>query len=265
MKVSGKTIVVTGAAGGVGKELVLQLLANGAKVAAVDISEERLTAIAKEVNSKSLSTHVCDLSKLEAVEGLFTEIIKIHKTVDGVINNAGIIQPFIKVNELSFKQIEFVMNVNFYGTLYMVKTFLPHLLERPEAHILNVSSMGGFFPVPGQAIYGASKAAIKLMTEALYAELMPTNVNVTLVLPGALETDIAKNSNVDMGTLSSEDAPKMKMTTAKAAAEIIIKSMEKNKFQVFLGKDSKMMNLIYKLNPKAAPKIMYKALKDQLE
>lgn len=266
MKVNGKTIVVTGAAGGVGRELVFQLLEKGATVAAVDISQERLDETAKLANSKNLSVHVCDLSKLESVTNLYNEVLKKHKSIDGIINNAGIIQPFIKVNELTYDKIELVMNVNFYGTLYMVKAFLPHLLKRPEAHILNVSSMGGFFPVPGQAIYGASKAAVKLMTEGLYAELMNTNVHVTLVFPGAIETDIAKNSNVDMGGASEQtEKPKMKMLKASEAADIIITGMEKNKFQVFAGKDSKMMNMIYKFNPKAAPKIMYKALKDRLE
>jgi short-subunit dehydrogenase len=75
------------------------------------------------------------------------------------------------VNELGYEAIERVMNVNFYGTLYMTKTFLPHLLTRPEAHVVNVSSMGGFLPVPGQVIYGASKAAVKLLTEGLHSEL----------------------------------------------------------------------------------------------
>jgi len=266
MKVNGKTIVVTGGAGGVGRQLVLQLLAKGATVAAVDISKERLEETAKLAGSDKLSLHVADLSKLEAVQNLHEEIIAKHNHIDGLINNAGIIQPFIKIQNLDYKKVNQVMNVNFFGTLYMVKAFLPDLLKQPEGHILNVSSMGGFFPVPGQAIYGASKAAVKLLTEGLFAELMETNVHVTLALPGAMETDIAKNSNVDMGSTSgNEEQPKMKMLSAADAAKIIISSMEKNKFIVYVGKDSKMLNLIYKLNPKAAPKIMYKALKDRLQ
>ncbi|WP_252629481.1 SDR family oxidoreductase, partial [Enterobacter sp. JH539] len=90
------------------------------------------------------------------------------------INNAGIIQPFVKIDQLGYEVVERVFNVNFYGTLYMTKTFLPHLLTRPEAHIVNVSSMGGFLPVPGQTIYGASKAAVKLFTEGLHSELADT-------------------------------------------------------------------------------------------
>ncbi|HRD39265.1 MAG TPA: SDR family NAD(P)-dependent oxidoreductase, partial [Bacteroidia bacterium] len=71
------------------------------------------------------------------------------------------------------------------------KSFLPHLLKRPEAHIVNISSMGGFLPVPGQSIYGATKAAVKLLTEGLRSELLDTNVRVTLIFPGAIGTNIA--------------------------------------------------------------------------
>lgn len=112
-----------------------------------------------------------------------------HGKVDGIINNAGIIHPFLKVNELEYDKIKLVMDINFYGTLYMVKSFLPYLLKRPVAHIANVSSMGGFLPVPGQTIYGASKAAVKLLTEGLRAELKDTNVKVTLVFPGGVSTN----------------------------------------------------------------------------
>ncbi len=104
----------------------------------------------------------------------------------------------MKLNDLDYEAIERVLDVNLYGTIHVVKAFLPHLLERPVAHLANVSSMGGFLPVPGQTIYGASKAAVKLMTEGLYAELLETNVAVTFVMPGAVSTDITANSGVDV-------------------------------------------------------------------
>ena len=87
--------------------------------------------------------------------------------------------------------IERVLDVNLQGTLNMVTAFLPLLLERPEAHIANVSSMGGFFPFPGQTVYGASKAAVKLLTEGLYAELLDSQVRVSVIMPGAVSTSIS--------------------------------------------------------------------------
>ena len=178
MKVYGKTIVVTGGGSGMGRELVLELAKRGARVAAVDINKEAVleTARLAPESKEKISTHVVNITEREAIEKLVEEVKEFHGTVDGIINNAGIIQPFIDVNDLGYDKIEQVMNVNFYGTLYMVKSFLPELLKRPEAHILNVASMGGFLPVPGQSIYGASKAAVKLMTEGLHSELTDANV-----------------------------------------------------------------------------------------
>ena len=108
--------------------------------------------------------------------------------VDALINNAGIIQPFVKVNELTMEQAKKVMDVNFYGPLALVKAFLPGLLKRPEAHILNVSSMCAYAPVPGQSVYGASKAAIKLLTEGLHSELMETQVGTKRRMPRWLKS-----------------------------------------------------------------------------
>ena len=140
---------------------------------AIDMNESALqeTVVLAGDNKALLATYIVDITKKESVEQFADKIIASHNHVDGIINNAGIIQPFIKVNKLSYDAIERVMNVNFYGTLYMTKTFLPHLLTRPEANTVNISSMGGFLPVPGQTIYGASKAAVKPLTEGLHSEL----------------------------------------------------------------------------------------------
>ncbi len=261
MKVKDKVIVVTGAGGGVGRELVLNLLKKGASVAALDINKERLDETARIANNpEKVSTYICDITDVKAIEAVSKEIVTKFGVVDGLINNAGIIQPFINVADLSMKQVNLVMNVNFYGTLNMTKAFLPLLLARPEGHILNVSSMGGFFPFPGQSIYGASKAAVKLLTEGLYAELLNTNVHVTLVFPGAIETDISKNSGVEMKAQPEGEKPAMKMTQADDCAEQIIKGMEKNKFQVYVGSDSKMMKFMYRMSPKRAIKFIVKMM-----
>ena len=198
MKVQNKIFVVTGGGNGMGRELVLLLLARGASVAAIDIDQSALAETVELSGSKKnkITTHVVNITEKGSVDALPDQIISQHGAVDGLINNAGIIQPFVRLKDLDFSAIERVMNVNFYGTLYMTKAFLPHLLKRPEAHITNISSMGGFLPVPGQTIYGASKAAVKLLTEGLNSELLNSNVHVTVVFPGAVGTNIAANSGV---------------------------------------------------------------------
>jgi short-subunit dehydrogenase len=198
------------------------------------------------------------------VESLPAKIIIAHGVVDGLINNAGIIQPFVKFKNLESEAIERVLNYNLYGQIYMTKAFLPHLLERPEAHIVNVSSMGGFFPVPGQTLYGASKAAVKLLSEGLYAELIETSVKVTVVFPGAVDTDIAKNSGVVIEIHDEERAQSFSPVLPEVAADMIIAGMEQNKFQVYIGKDANMMNILYRINPRWATNFMFKQMKSLL-
>lgn len=266
MKVDSKVFVVTGAGGGIGRELVHALLRKGAVVAAVDLRQESLDTLELAVKN-NLSTHALDISNADAVAQLPSQIIKAHSQVDAIINCAGIIQPFVKVNELDFEAIEKVMNVNFYGTLRMTKAFLPHLLKRPEGYIINFSSMGGFLPVPGQSVYGASKAAVKLLTEALYAELLDTNVHVSVVFPGATTTKITENSGVKAPKLAGDGTKELsfKMLSATDAADLVVKGIERNKPQIFTGSDSKLMNRLYRLSPVFATKLIAKQMKSLLK
>ena len=266
MNVANKVIVVTGAGGGIGGELVLALLNRGAKVAAVDMRDESLQKLKSRAGdlAKQLSMHACNITDKKSVAALPQEVIKAQGAVHGLINCAGIVQPFVKVNDLDYDAIERVMNVNFYGTLYMTKAFLPELLKQPEAHVVNVSSMGGFLPVPGQSVYGASKAAVKLLTEGLYAELLNTNVHVSVVFPGATATDITKNSGVVGPTVSAEQQQEFSMLSPSEAARIIVNGIEKNKPQIFTGKDSKSMNLLYRLNPVFATKLITRKMRSLL-
>jgi len=259
MKVFNKVIVVTGAGGGIGRELVCQLLDKGAKVAAIIHKSglEEIKSLATVYGDK-ISIHIANLANREDVEKLPEEIINIHGYIDGIINNAGILQPFLSVNDLDYEQIQRVMNVNFYGTLYMCKSFLPHLLNRPEAHITNVSSMGGFLPVPLQSIYSASKAAVKILTEGLHLELRNTNVGVTIVFPGGVDTNLVRNSGVE---LEGVDKHSYKMLSPNEAAATIIKGMENKKYRVLAGNDAKIMDFFYRLNPKKATDIIAKKIK----
>lgn len=261
MHLKDKVIVVTGGGNGVGRELVLTLLNRGASVAAVDLDEKGLNeTYSFSGKNKKLSLHKVNISIQEAVKSLVHDVISYHGQVDGIINNAGIIQPFISVNEMDMNIIDKVMNVNFYGTLYMTKAFLPELMKRPEAHVTNISSMGGFFPVPGQSIYGASKAAVKLLTEALYAELVDTNVGVSVVIPGGIATNIMKNSDLDIKTSDVAAKGTNLLLTPQKAANLIISCIEKKRFRMFIGKDANLMNILYKFNPKFAIKLMVKLL-----
>lgn len=264
MRASGKTFVVTGGGNGIGRQVVLELLRRGARVAALDLREESLAETAGIASAGDrLMTVPVDITDRGAILALPDRISAELGPIDGLINVAGIIQPFVTINDLTFDVIERVMNVNFYGTLNTVKAFLPGLLQRPEAHIVNVSSMGGFLPVPGQGIYGASKAAVKLLSEALYAETLETPVGVSVVMPGGVGTDITANSGIDMppGAEAAAENSNMPVTSPEDAARIILDGMESNDLHILVGKDAKTMSLAVRVAPRRATHMIQKRMK----
>lgn len=263
MKVVNKVFVVTGAGSGIGRELTIQLVEKGAKVAMADINRKGMTETAQIAGELNVTINELNIADRASVEAFPEEVIRQHGTVDGIINNAGIIQPFINFKDLAFDKIERICGFNFHGTVFMTKFFLPYLLERPEAHIANVSSMGGFIPFPDQTYYSASKAAVKILTEGLYSELKGTNVGVTVIHPGAVNTNIMFNS----GVVSKEEQEKLKqdpknnrMTSAERAAAIIIKGIEKNKYRILVGKDATMLDIMYRIAPKRAVNFIVKQM-----
>ncbi|PTL85751.1 SDR family oxidoreductase [Vitiosangium sp. GDMCC 1.1324] len=267
MKLQKKIVVVTGGGNGMGRELVLALLSKGASVAAVDINAAALqeTVELAGMNRANLATYTVNITDRALVDALPEQVISRFGAVDGIINNAGIIQPFVRLKDLDYAAIDRVMNVNLFGTLYMTKAFLPHLLARPEAHITNISSMGGFLPVPGQTIYGAAKAAVKLLTEGLNSELLGTNVRVTVVFPGAIGTNIAGNSGVVIDNQQEKlrEGP-IKVLAPGKAAQIIIEGIEQNRYRVLVGSDATLMDAVYRLNPQRAARFIYNQMSSLL-
>ena len=269
MNVKDKVIVVTGAGSGIGRQLALTLIKKGARVAAIDINGQNLEETRKECKEKStsLACFTLDITDHKAVKELPEKVCGHFGQIDGIINNAGIIQPFIRVSELEFETIKRVMDINFYGTIYMIKAFLPILTSRPEAYIVNISSMGALVPVPGQVIYGASKSAVKLLTEGLISELSDTTIKVSVVFPGAVNTNITANSGADELPVNGGDkSPKsMKILSAREAAEIIISGVEKNKSRIIAGKDARFLDILSRLSPLTAAKLIYRHMANLLK
>ena len=129
----------------------------------------------------------------------------------------------------------------------MLKAFMPHLRVRPEAHILNISSMGGYMPFPGQVGYGASKAAVKILTEGLAVELSATNISVSVAYPGAVNTSITQGIP-DVSPQMRKIAERAGLS-AKTAARRIIRGIEKNQSRILIGYDSIVIDKFYRLMP----------------
>lgn len=266
MKVRDKVIVVTGGGDGIGRRVVLELLSRGARVAAADIREENLRETAGLADAGDrLATFVTDVTDRAGVHALPGKVVDAFGTVDGYVSNAGIIQPFVRLAELDYDAIDRVINVNLYGTIHMAKAFLPLLLDRHVAHLANVSSMGGFLPVPGQTVYGAAKAGVKLLTEGLYAELLETSVGVSVIMPGAVATDITANSGVDIDVdPETAEAASARTTSPEDAAKIIVDGIEDDRLHIYVGRDSRMMNLANRVAPRRSTHLIYRQMKELL-
>lgn len=265
MKVAGKVAVVTGGGNGIGRQVVLELLRRGARVAAVDVRKESLDETVELAGAGDrLATFPVDITDAEAVAALPEQVDAALGPVDAVVHVAGIIQPFVRLAELDDATIRHVVDVNLYGTLHVVRAFLPGLLERPIAHVATVSSMGAYLPVPGQTVYGATKAAVKLLTEGLYAELRDTRVGVSVVMPGAVGTDISANSGVEVPGGASADASRFPTTSPEDAARIIVDGIESDRLHVFVGRDARLMNLLVRLVPKQATHIIQRQMRSLL-
>ena len=262
MKVRGKVFVLTGAGAGMGREIAIELVKRGARVAAVDMRESALVEL-KVLLGSEVEIFSLDVTDNEAVSVLPEKVLKSFGRVDGLINNAGIIQPFLKINQLSIEDAARVMAVNFTGPFLLSKAFLPILIAQPEAHIMNVSSMGAYAPVPGQSLYGASKAAIAELTDGLRSELMGTNVGVTTVFPGAINTNIAAHSGISIPE-STNASRAIKTTEPTVAAKLMVDAIESGKNRLFIGSDAKVLNLLARIHPKLAAWLIYRNMRELL-
>lgn len=185
MQIQDRVIVVTGAGGAFAREIVLQLLARGARVAAIDHREQNLAdTVARADAGTRLSTHLAGLDDRAAIEALPQAVLAAHGQIDALAHVGGTIHPVQPLAELSVDQIVQVLSANLFGAVYLNKAFLPYLLERPEAALVNFSHAGALSPIAGQGAYTTSKAAVKLWTETLAAELADSSVTVTAAFPG---------------------------------------------------------------------------------
>lgn len=267
MRVNYKVFMVTGGGNGLGRELVLNLLRKECKVVAVDKDKSALEETERLAGeyAGALITVEADITNVAAMKDLVDNIEYQYDGIDGVINNAGIIQPFKTINDIDPDSIDRIFRINLMGTLNIIKIFLPSLLKQRQAHIVNVSSMGGFLPVAGQAIYGASKAAVKILSEGLASELSGTSVGVTTVFPGAMYTNIKANSGLGMDAGAGPEGSSADAAFSSVrAAKLIVKAIEYNKSRLYIGKDAKTMNFLYRLNPSLATKLIYNKIRHKM-
>lgn len=246
--------VVTGAGSGIGRSIVKQLARRSCSVALVDINEKGLQETRKLLAGYpgKFSIHVVDVTREEQMAALPEAVLTEHPHIDMLFNNAGITidKPFAR-HEI--KDWQLIIGINLWGVIYGCHYFLPHLEKRPEAYLINTSSLAGFLGIPIQSSYCVTKAAVKVLNESLYAEYKGKNVHVLSVHPGAIKTNIfqaAINSsdNPEASSKMFDLVAKVAMDPDKAAAKII-KAAEKKQQRVIVGIDARLIEIVKRLFP----------------
>lgn len=258
--IRGAAAALTGAASGIGRALALELAARGCDLALADRDEAGLAAVAAEIaraHSQKVTVHRVDVGEPPQIADFALAAIAAHPGLNIVINNAGVAL-MGQFHEIDQTQMDWLMNINFWGAVHGTRAFLPHLANRREAHIVNLSSIFGIIAPPGQAAYAAAKFAVRGFSESLRHELQLAGspVRLSVVHPGGIATNIARNSRLGHGVTdnarraqSIERFEALARTMPAAAALRIIAGIEKNQPRILIGNDARFMDLLQRLRP----------------
>lgn len=258
----GKVVAVTGAGSGIGRALAVALAQSGAQLAISDHDPEGLahtheliTQIGTPVRSDRLDVteRAAFLAYADAVRDRFGVVNQIY-------NIAGI--AFLgDITVSQFKDIERVLDVDYWGVVNGTKAFLPHLIDSGNGHVVNMSSMFGLVGVPGQAAYNSAKFAVRGFTESLRQEMSGGGhrVGVTVVLPGFVKTGIGHNATAAEGVdteVARKVFDKVAITSPERAAHLILKGVRKNKSRVLIGPDARAFDLLARIAPSGYQRIL---------
>ena len=270
-----KVAVITGAGSGMGRYLAVLLAQDGADVCVCDVNEETLNETVEMLRkyNVSVSSHILDVSDKESIEALPQKVIDQHGKVDMVFNNAGVATGS-HFKDMDEENWDWVMGINFDGVINSTRAFIPHMIDSPEAAIVNTSSIFGMVAVPGQTVYHATKFAVRGFTESLALEMKETNPNLQIhcVHPGHIGTNIASAARMSeedfkksqeinaQSSMLSKNPPKSKKEMGEIfknngmhpskAAKIILNGVKKNKSKIFVGLDAKLLDLSQRLFPR---------------
>jgi short-subunit dehydrogenase len=252
----GATVVVTGAAGGIGAALALNLARRGAHLALVDRDAQGLDKVAEAARQAGVkvSTHVLDVSNRAALESLPEAVLAEHDRVTVLVNNAGVALAG-DFADVSIADFEWLFDINFWAPVRLTKAFMYVLTREPAAHIVNVSSLFGIIAPPGQAAYCAAKFALRGFSESLRHELDGTSVSLTVVHPGGIRTQIANSARIPQGIdpvaarAQMQEFNKLLRTAPEDAAEQIARAIEQRAKRLLIGSDARMAERLQRLFP----------------
>lgn len=257
MRLSHESVaVVTGAASGIGRALAVELAGRGIGVVAADRDEDGLSRLAESLPDARLDCENLDVADREAFEDLAARVRERHGRVDLVINNAGVALSQT-VEAMDYADFEWLMQINFWGMVYGAKAFLPALIERGCGSLVFVSSIMGICSAPTQSAYNASKFGIRGFAESLAQEVEDQGVEVLVVCPGGVRTNIIRNARIQtwtdampgFGDDPEADFDRLARTPPERAARLIVEAVERGRRRLLIGSDARWMDRVQRLAP----------------
>lgn len=257
-----KVVLVTGGSSGIGLAAAKILANMGAHVWLSARRKELLESALEQVNAARLEqTQNCgyvsaDLSDASQAEKVIREVTSSAGVPDVLFNSAGITQPGY-IQNLSIDIFERLMDVNYFGTVYVTKAILPDMLKRRSGHIINISSMAGYLGVFGYSAYGASKYAVTGFSEVMRAELKPQGIRVSVAFPPDTDTPQLAYEEPFKPAETKAISGNAKALSADRVADSILNQAEKGRFMIFPGMDSR---LFYVLTSKLPKRLVFSIL-----
>jgi short-subunit dehydrogenase len=254
--IRGSTVVLTGAASGIGAALAANLAARGASLALADRNAEGLAAVAAAIRASGtkVSEHVLDVADRAALEALPEQVLAEHDRVNVLVNNAGVALAG-DFADVTLADFEWLFDINFWAPVRLTKAFMYALAREPAAHIVNVSSLFGLIAPPGQAAYCAAKFALRGFSESLRHELEGSTISLTVVHPGGIRTEIANSARIPqsidpvVARAQMKEFNKLLRTSPEEAAELIARAIERRDKRLLIGRDARMGERLQRLFP----------------
>lgn len=203
MNISQKTIVITGASDGIGKCIALRVAKENTRLALIARNTDKLEKVAaqaKQLGAESVKTYACDISDTDSLTNTCQAIGVDFETIDVLINNAGIWQKQMPVDELSADVIDEVIHINLSALIHITRLLLPQLRQTDEAAIINVVSKSGVLAQAGQSVYTASKYGVRGFTDVLKEDLKNTNVKVAGIYQSGTKTNMFAKADENVNT-----------------------------------------------------------------
>jgi short-subunit dehydrogenase len=254
-----KVIVITGASSGIGEELAMQAAEQGATPVLIARTEEKLRALKQKIESTyriPCHYYVLNVSNEEEVKLVFTQVLQEIGRIDILVNNAGF-GVFKTFTDASVQEVKDMFDVNVFGLVACTKAVLPYMIERNSGHIVNIASLAGKIATPKSSAYAATKHAVLGFTNSLRMELANTNITVTAINPGPIDTNfhtIADQSGTYVKSVGRY------ILKPNYVAQQIVKAIETKKREVNLPKWMSLGPIIFSLFPGLFERVAGKSL-----